>query len=88
MQINEPLGAQKPIQFHAASGMPSHEPLERGRLVWREVVDVHAWVGLPPLHEEVHELFKGQTLRVARKAPEGSILRLSGFDQDEPEEVF
>ena len=47
VQIDEALGAQQAIELVAARRVSAHQPLQRGRLVVAEVVDVHARVGSP-----------------------------------------
>ena len=40
-QVDEDAAAQQPVDLVLARGVPAHQPLERGRLVRRVVVDVH-----------------------------------------------
>ena len=47
VQVDEPLAAQQLVELGLAHAVPPGQPLERGRLVGRVVVDVHARVGAP-----------------------------------------
>ena len=68
--------------------MQAHQPLERGRLVVRVVVDVQVGVALEPLVHEVDELLERALLLRAVVAPEGVKPRLALVDRDRAEQVL
>ena len=58
VEVNEDLSAKELVELIGPSPVPPHEPLHRGRLIGRVVVDVHG--GIPPatLDDQVDETFE------------------------------
>ncbi len=86
-EVDEQLGAQHAVELAGARGVPAHEPLERGGLVGRVVVDVEPRVGFPERGDFVEDFFEDALLSsssgvdgplrdVARLArgPRGSVI--------------
>ena len=66
VEVNEDLRAQELVELIGPGPVPPHEPLHRGRLVGRVVVDVHG--GIPPatLDDQVDETFERPLLLCRR----------------------
>ena len=65
--------------------MPRGEPFECRGLVGSVVIDVHAWVLLPSLHDEVNEVFKHLLLFGSIQRPSRMI---ASVGQHIPEQIF
>ena len=84
VQVNEEFGAQHPVHFLLARRVAPHQPLERARLVGREMVDTQIGMRLAPSLDVVYELLEnrllpgGETpaLPVRPERPARVILRL------------
>ena len=89
-EVDEQLGAQHAVELAGARGVPAHEPLERGGLVGRVVVDVHARVGFPEGGDFVEDRLEDGLLlgrRCGPSAESGDVLPV-GPDDRHPEEVL
>src|SRR3990172_9323508 len=66
-KINQDTAAQQPVDLVLTRSVATHQALQRGRLVWRVVVDVHGGVAIQPRDDEVHQLFERALLTGKRK---------------------
>ena len=71
VEIDEAFGAQQPIELVTARRVAAHELLERGRLVVAEVIDVHAGIGRPRLHDGVDRGLERRALLGVGEGPLG-----------------
>ena len=72
-EVDEDAGAQEVVDLVLARAVPAHQPLERGRLVARVVVDVQARVARASLVDEVDEVLERLLLGGAVVRPEGAV---------------
>ena len=71
--------AEESIHLRLARAVATHQPLERGRLVRRVVVDVHVRVLVEPLDDAVDETLEGAPLAVERELA-GLVARPDGVE--------
>ena len=89
VKIDQDLGTEEPVQCLLSCGMAAHEPLERGRLIGREVIDVKVRVVLKPGTDKINEAFERLFLIRPRKHPIGGVIQLPiGAAIGVPEEVL
>ena len=89
VEVDEPAGAQQPVDLVLARRVPAHQPLERGRLVGRVVVDVHPGVGLPRRRDQVDDRLEGGPLLGVGERPEPAVDGRSGVvERHDAEQVL
>ena len=70
VQVDEPLAAQQLVELGLARAVSAGQPCERGPLVGRVVVDVHARVGFPAAHQLVEQVLGELLLPLGVVRPE------------------
>ena len=73
VQVDEDIGAQQPVDLGLTGAVATHQPLQRGHLVGREVVHVHVGLGVEPIDHEVDERLERPPLLVGRVGPEVAV---------------
>ena len=68
-QVDEDRPPEEVVDLFLARGVAPHQPLQRGRLVRRVVVDVERRIGREPLAEEVHQPLERTAFRGQRELP-------------------
>ena len=71
-QVDEPLPPQQRVELGLAGAVPPGEPLQRGLLVGRVVVDVHVRVGGQPAGQLVEQVAGQRRLLVVVVRPPGA----------------
>ena len=84
VEVDEHLAAQEVVDLLLARRVLAHEARERGALVGRVVVDVHAREAPAPLDDVVDELLEGALLGLAVVGPEGVVARLAVLVERDP----
>ena len=88
IEVDEDLGAQQLIELVGAGGIPSHEPLHRGRFVGRVVIDVHRRVVAATLEDRIDESLERLLFFVRRQRPELLVTNATAaVTEGVPEEV-
>ncbi len=76
IQVDEHPAAQELVDLSLPGRIGTRQILERVRLVWRVVIDVHIRIAIEPLDQEVDDLLEGTLLFIRIVAPEGVMDRL------------
>src|SRR4029453_3815989 len=85
-EVDEHLAAQEVVHLLLARAVLAREARERGALVLRVVVDVHAGEAPATLDEVVDGLLEGALLLVAVAGPEGAVELLAVLRELDPAE--
>ena len=89
IEVNEAFGAEHLVQLLLARRVSTHQPLEGRRLIRGVVIDVHRFVLLRRLHNEIDYRLEGLALIVFIECPEASVDRRAvRLNRHHAEEVF